>query len=82
MARAELGHLTGELQVVSSVGRQQSRLDLLCAVAGDDDGVARLQGARCIDHVLHQSLTRESVQNLRHTALHTGAFAGSHDHHI
>jgi hypothetical protein len=48
----------------------------------DDDGVAGLQRTSGVNHVLHQSLTRKSVQNLRHTALHTGAFAGSHDHHI
>ena len=79
MAGAQLRHLAHKLQARLP---RQSRLDRLCAMPRDGHNAAGRQTLRGVNDMLHQSPAPNTVQDFGHTALHAGAFARSHDHHI
>ena len=80
MPRAQLGHLPHKLAPGRGVvGWCQSSFYLLGAMTRHDHDLPRLQLGGSIQHMLHQTLMRQFLQNLGHGAFHAGAFASGHD---
>ena len=82
MTGAQLGLLTGKAQGRIGVVLAQQGFDLLGTVARDEDPMPGSQRSRRHGDVLHHGPTRQRLKDFGHTALHAGAFARSHYHHI
>ena len=82
MACSKLRHLLGKLQCFVRISLLQKWLYHLCAVTGNQNCVARVQGVGGINHMLDQGLSGQWMQNFGHTALHACAPTRCHDHHI
>ena len=80
MPRAQLGHLPHELAFGrGAIGLRQGGFYLFGPVPGNDDHLPRLQLGGCVQHMLHQPLVRELLQDLGRGAFHARAFAGGED---
>jgi hypothetical protein len=85
VAGAQLRLLAHTFHVKLACNARQScgsRFYFCSAVAGDDDGAARLQVRRLVQHMVQQRTACEALQDLGGAAFHARALAGRHDEDV